>query len=301
MLTFVKNWAILDRAPQARAKDIMDIKDRVAVLTGAGNGIGEALALRIAAAGAAGVVVSDLFEADAQRVAESIRRMGGRAIGVGVDVAQGDALQKLVLRAEATYGRVDLFCSNAGVVDEGGVDAPDARWQRSWDVNVMAHVHAARAVLPGMLARGSGYLVSTCSAAGLLTSPGAAPYAVTKHAAIALAEWLSIMHGAAGIRVSVICPQAVRTRLLQGSIDSGNQASLAFAAMGTLLEPDDVAACAMKGIEKEEFLILPHPEVRGYFQKKAENLDRWLSGMRRFLAQAQTAPATKPGQGQGAS
>ena len=269
----------------------MDIHNKVAVLTGAGNGIGEALARQLAAKGARGVVVSDLVKADAVRVADAICAAGGQAIGLGINVANEEELQRLVVRAEADFGQVDLFFSNAGIVHEGGVDASDAKWSRSWDINVMAHVHAARAVLPGMLSRGSGYLVNTCSAAGLLTSPGAAPYAVTKHAAVALAEWLSITHGAAGIRVSVICPQAVRTRLLQDSIDSGNKASQAFASMGMLLDPNAVATCTLQGIEREEFLILPHPEVRGFFQKKSENIDRWLGGMRRFLAQVQQGGA----------
>lgn len=270
----------------------MDIRDKVAVLTGAGNGIGEALALQLAGKGVGGVVVSDLIEADAVRVAGAIRTAGGRAIGLGVNVAKEDELQHLVQVAETEFGQVDLFFSNAGIVDEGGIEASDMNWIRSWDINVMAHVHAARLVLPGMLARGSGYLINTCSAAGLLTSPGAAPYAVTKHAAVALAEWLSITHGAAGIRVSVICPQAVRTRLLQESISSGNKASQAFASMGTLLDADAVASCTLQGIEREEFLILPHPEVLGFFQKKVENIDRWLAGMRRFLAQVQRAEGT---------
>lgn len=272
----------------------MNLENKVAVLTGAGNGIGEALARRFAAAGARGVVVSDLREADAQRVAEAIRATGGRAVGMGVDVASEAALHTLVKEAESRFGPVDLFCSNAGIVDEGGVDAPDRVWERSWNVNVMAHVHAARAVLPGMLARRSGYLVSTCSAAGLLTSPGAAPYTVTKHAAVALAEWLAIMHGDAGIRVSVICPQAVRTKLLADSIDSGNAASGAFARVGKLLEPDEVAACAMEGILAERFLILPHPEVQGFWERKVANVDRWLAGMRKFLAKAQEQTNTAP-------
>ncbi len=213
-------------------------------------------------------------------------------------MANEGEIQQLVARAQEEFGQVDLFFSNAGIVDEGGVDATDAKSTRFWDINAMAHVHAARAVLPGMPARGSGYLVNTCSAAGLLTSPGAAPYAVTKHATVALAEWLSITHGAAGIRVSVICPQAVRTRLLQDSIDSGNTPSQTFASMGTLPDPDAVATCALQGIEKEEFLILPHPAVRGFFQKKAENIDRWLGGMRRFLTQVQlaTGSVTVPGE-----
>lgn len=263
----------------------MKIADKVVVLTGAGNGIGAAMAQSMAAAGARGVVVSDLNEADAQGVAARITASGGNALGMGADVSSEAAIQRLVEAAECRFGPVDLFCSNAGIVDEGGVEVGDAIWGRSWDINLMAHVYAARAVLPGMIQRGSGYLLSTCSAAGLLTSPNAAPYAVTKHAAIALAEWLSIMHGDAGIRVSVICPQAVRTRLLEDSIGSGNPASRAFARMGKLMEPEEVADCVMRGIANEEFLILPHPEVKGFVQRKAENIDRWLSGMRRFLTQ----------------
>lgn len=261
----------------------MKMNNKVAVLTGAGNGIGEALAKRIAAAGARGVLVNDLNESDAQRVAADIIEKGGCAFGMAADVSSEAAIQRLVEAAESRFGPVDLFCSNAGIVDEGGADAPDSKWERSWNINVMAHVFAARAVLPGMLARGSGYLLSTCSAAGLLTSPGAAPYAVTKHAAIALAEWLAVMHGDAGIRVSVICPQAVRTQLLEDSIQSGNAASLAFATVGKLLEPDEVAACVMKGLEDEIFLILPHPEVQGFLERKAANVERWLAGMRKFL------------------
>jgi len=264
----------------------MDIAGKVVALTGAGNGIGEALALRLAARGARGVVVSDVDEADARRVAKAIVQAGGRAVGLRVDAGREDEIRQLVGHTERTFGPVDILCSNAGLVDEGGVDVPDARWQRSWNVNVMAHVYAARAVLPSMRERGGGYLVNTCSAAGLLTSPGAAPYAVTKHAAIALAEWLAIEHGDAGIRVSVICPQAVRTRLLQDSIAAGNDASRALAQASRLLESDEVARCAVEGIEQERFLILPHPEVQDFVQRKVQDLDRWLAGMRRFVAQA---------------
>jgi NAD(P)-dependent dehydrogenase (short-subunit alcohol dehydrogenase family) len=260
----------------------MKMDNKVAVLTGAGNGIGAALAHRIAAAGARGVLVSDISESDARRVAAEITAKGGRAFGMAADVSSEAAIKRLVEEAESRFGPVDLFCSNAGIVDEGGADAPDGKWERSWNINVMAHVFATRAVLPGMLARGSGYLLSTCSAAGLLTSPGAAPYAVTKHAAIALAEWLSIMHGDAGIRVSVVCPQAVRTKLLEDSINSGNAASAAFAKAGKLLEADEVAACVMQGLKDEFFLILPHPEVQGFVESKAANVDRWLAGMRKF-------------------
>lgn len=263
----------------------MKLKDKVVVVTGAGNGIGEALAKRFAGEHAKGIVVSDLDAANARRVAAEIEATGGHALGMRADVGVEADIQNLVRRAEAEFGPVDLFCSNAGMVDEGGADAPDLKWNRSWAVNVMAHVHAARAVLPSMLERKQGYLLSTCSAAGLLTSPGAAPYAVTKHAAIAFAEWLAITHGDAGIRVSVICPQAVRTKLLADSITSGNTASSAFAKMGTLLEPDAVADATIRGLDAEQFLILPHPEVKDFVQRKVANVDRWIAGMRRFLAQ----------------
>lgn len=266
----------------------MNIAGKVIALTGAGNGIGEALALRLAAHGAGGVVVSDLREAEACRVANAIVQAGGRAIGLSVDAVNEADIRRLVDTAVEAYGPVDILCSNAGIVDEGGVEVPDRLWTRSWSVNVMAHVFAARAVLPSMRARGSGYLVNTCSAAGLLTSPGAAPYAVTKHAAVALAEWLAIEHGDAGIRVSVICPQAVRTQLLQDSIAAGNEASRSVSQTSRMLEPDDVARCAIDGIQHERFLILPHAEVQDFVQRKAQDVDRWLAGMRRFLAQARS-------------
>lgn len=271
----------------------MEISGKVVALTGAGNGIGEALARAMAARGARGVVVSDLDEREAHRVAQAIVQAGGRASSLRVDAGREADIQALVARAEQDFGPVDIMCSNAGVVDDGDVDAPDAKWTRSWDINVMAHVYAARAVLPSMRARGAGYLVSTCSAAGLLTSPGAAPYAVTKHAAIALAEWLAIEHGDAGIRVSVIAPQAVRTKLLQGSIDAGNEVSRALSQAQRLIEPEEVARCAIEGIENEQFLILPHPEVKEFVQRKVLDVDRWLGGMRRFVAQSRgTRPAT---------
>ncbi len=267
----------------------MEIAGKVVALTGAGNGIGEALARAMAARGARGVVVSDLDEADAKRVADAIIQAGGRATSLRVDASREDDIQKLVAQAERDFGPVDIMCSNAGLVDDGDVDTPDAKWTRSWNLNVMAHVYAARAVLPSMRARGSGYLLNTCSAAGLLTSPGAAPYAVTKHAAVALAEWLAIEHGDAGIRVSVIAPQAVRTKLLQGSIESGNDASRALSQAARMIEPEEVARCAIEGVEKEQFLILPHPEVLDFVQRKVKDVDRWLAGMRRFLAQARGA------------
>jgi NAD(P)-dependent dehydrogenase (short-subunit alcohol dehydrogenase family) len=267
----------------------MKIADKVIAVTGGGNGIGAALARRFAAVHAAGVVVSDLSAVDAEAVAAEIVREGGRAVGMRADVSLESDIHAVIRCAETQFGPVDLFCSNAGIVEEGGTDAPDSRWERSWRINVMAHVYAARAVLPSMLARKQGYLLNTCSAAGLLTSPGAAPYAVAKHAAVAFAEWLAITHGDAGIRVSVICPQAVRTKMLAASIESGNAASSAFSKIGALLEPDDVADAAIKGIEAEQFLILPHPEVKDYAQRKVADIDRWIAGMRRFLASGASA------------
>jgi NAD(P)-dependent dehydrogenase (short-subunit alcohol dehydrogenase family) len=175
-----------------------------------------------------------------------------------------------------------LFCSNAGIGTGGGVETDNAAWQRTWDVNVMAHVYAARAVLPAMLERGEGYLLATASAAGLLTNLGAAPYSVTKHAALALAEWLAITHGDAGITVSCLCPQGVRTPMLLGGLDQ--TAGAVVAAGGDLIEPEQVADAVIAGLAEERFLILPHPEVARYFQRKANDYDRWLAGMRKLQA-----------------
>jgi NAD(P)-dependent dehydrogenase (short-subunit alcohol dehydrogenase family) len=186
-------------------------------------------------------------------------------------------IQALAAAAEARFGRIDIFCSNAGLVIDGGETTPDEVWRLNWDIHVMANVWAARAVLPGMLARGEGYLLITASAAGLLSSMPSASYAVTKHATIAFAEKMAIDHGAAGIRVSVLCPQAVDTPLMQGRLGKG-------AALDGVATADEVAACAVDGLAAEAFLILPHPKVIDYFRNKAADYDRWLSGMRRGLA-----------------
>jgi NAD(P)-dependent dehydrogenase (short-subunit alcohol dehydrogenase family) len=185
-------------------------------------------------------------------------------------------VRDLVETAEKQNGPIDLFFSNAGIGIPGGVEVPNDQWQRIWDVNVMAHIYAARAVLPGMLARGEGYLVSTASAAGLLTQIGSAPYAVTKHAAVALAEWLAVTHGNQGIRVSVLCPQAVRTAMTAGSKDGG------VAGVDGMLEPEEVAECVIQALDEERFLILPHAEVEEYMRRKAGDYDRWLRGMRKL-------------------
>jgi NAD(P)-dependent dehydrogenase (short-subunit alcohol dehydrogenase family) len=254
----------------------LDIQGKVVVVTGGASGIGKALCMAFAAAGARGVVVSDLDDAGAQAVAAAI---GGLA--VRSDVSQADQVQALVDQATAHYGQIDIFCSNAGVLSRSDADASAATWQRHWDVNLMAHVHAANAVLPQMLARGQGWLLQTASAAGLLSQVNAAPYAVTKHAAVAFAEWLSIAHGDAGIQVSCLCPQGVLTPMLLGADSETGRPS--FLGDGAL-SADAVAQCALDGLRAGHFLILPHAEVLGFWQRKTADVDRWLRGMRRLRA-----------------
>jgi NAD(P)-dependent dehydrogenase (short-subunit alcohol dehydrogenase family) len=254
----------------------MELGGRHAVVTGGASGIGRALCRRFAAEGAR-VVVADLDAAGAAAVAEEI---GG--LPVSTDVSIEADVRALVAAAEEAYGPVDLFCSNAGISVTGGVEVPDEQWNRIWQINVMAHVFAARAVLPSMLARREGYLLHTASAAGLLTNLGAAPYSVTKHAAVALAEWLAITHGDAGIKVSCLCPQGVRTPMLLGGADAGEEA--ADMLLAEAIEPEDVAAAVVEGLGDERFLILPHPEVAEYVRRKAGDHDRWLAGMRRLQA-----------------
>ena len=255
----------------------MQLKNKVVVVTGGASGIGRALCRRFAGEGARGVVVADLDADGAKRVAEEI---GGTAVSTNVAV-EAD-VEALVEKAIETYGPIDLFCSNAGIAIAGGVEVPNEQWQTIWDINLMAHVYAARAVLPGMLARGEGYLLNTASAAGLMTNIGAAPYAVTKHAAVALAEWLAITHGDAGIKVSCLCPQGVKTPMLLGGAEVGEDA--ANMLLPGAIEPEDVAEAVVQGLADERFLILPHPEVAEYMKRKAGDYDRWLAGMRRLQA-----------------
>lgn len=256
----------------------MNIRDKVIVVTGGANGIGRALCRRFAAEGARGVVVADLDGDGAANVAKEI---GGLA--VTTNVSDEADIVHLVTQSINAYGPIDLFCANAGVFGEsGGAEVVNEAWRQIWDVNVMAHIYSARAVLPGMLARGAGYLLHTASAAGLLTQVGGAPYAVTKHAAVAFAEWLSITHGDAGIKVSCLCPQGVRTQMLLGA-DGDRESFLKEGA----IEPEDVAEAVIAGLAEEHFLILPHPEVAEYFRRKADDYDRWLRGMRRLNAKVQ--------------
>jgi len=272
----------------------MELRDKVVVVTGGANGIGRALCRRFAAEGVRGLAVADLDGDGARAVAHELGEVGEVAEGFEVDVAVEADIVGLVEATEDRWGPIDLFCSNAGIgAPVGGVEAPNEGWQQIWDVNVMAHVYAARAVLPGMIARGEGYLLNTASAAGLLTNLGAGPYSVTKHAAVGLAEWLSITHGDQGIKVSCLCPQGVRTNMLlaaQGDGgdgdggdggDGGQLAGAVVMAQGAI-EPEECADAVVAGLAAEQFLILPHPEVLDYFQAKAANYDRWLGGMRKL-------------------
>jgi NAD(P)-dependent dehydrogenase (short-subunit alcohol dehydrogenase family) len=250
----------------------MEVGGRVVVVTGAARGIGRALARAFSAAGAAGVVVADIDGQGAESVAREIK-----GTSVTCDVADESSVRAMVEKAESTYGRIDVVCSNAGIAVGGGPEAANEDWKRIWGVNVMSHVLIARHVLPGMLARREGYLVGTISAAGLLNHVFAAPYGATKAAALSFFEWLAIAHGDDGIRVSCLCPQGVRTDMLAAESRLGLEFLTANA-----VEPEQVADVVIDGIRQEKFLILPHPEVAEYFQRKATDYDRWLNGMRRM-------------------
>jgi len=253
----------------------VELTDRVVVVTGAARGIGRALATRFASEGAKAVVVVDIDAEGARSAAADIG-----ATAMRCDVSREDDVTDLVHQIEAAHGRVDIFCSNAGIAVGGGQEASNADWQRIWDVNVMSHVYVARHVLPGMLARKEGYLVGTVSAAALLNHVFAAPYGATKAAALSFFEWLSIAHGDDGIRVSCLCPQGVKTDML--ALER-SRLGIDFLEAGAL-EPAAVAAAVVDGIRAERFLILPHPEVADFFRRKADDYDRWLRGMRRLRA-----------------
>lgn len=248
----------------------MDIRDRIIVVTGAAGGIGQALARAFAAAGAKTVVCADLDGAGAQATAASLGGIGRR-----VDVAREADIQALIEDTEANVGPIDLFCSNAGIFTRGGPEVANEKWQQIWDINLMAHVWAARHLLPRMIGRGGGYFLNTASAAGLLSQVGSAPYSVTKHAAVGFAEWLAFTHGDQGIKVSVLCPQAVRTAMTRGHEDH-------VASIDGMLEPDAVAAACVDAIRRETFLVLPHPEVLQYMRNKSADYDRWIGGMRKL-------------------
>jgi NAD(P)-dependent dehydrogenase (short-subunit alcohol dehydrogenase family) len=261
----------------------VDVAGKVAVVTGGASGIGRALSIALADAGARGVVVADIDADGAEAVAAAI---GPAAAGLRCDVSlEADVSRALETAAEA-FGPVDLFCANAGVGDDGSEQAEDAVWDRAFAVNTRAHIVAARLLVPSWLERGEGYFLATASAAGLLTQIGSAPYAVSKHAAVAFAEWLSVTYGGRGIRVSCLCPMGVNTKMLAALLPDGGEPvpTAVVRATGAVLEPEQVADTVIEGLAAERFLILPHPEVRTFFERKALDYDRWLSGMRRLEA-----------------
>ncbi len=249
----------------------MQVTDKNIVVTGGASGIGRALARRFAAEGAAKVVVADLNEEGATAVADEI---GGLAIAANVGVE--DDVINLVKTTESRVGAIDLFCSNAGIAVLGELENTNEEWQRVWDVNLMSHVYAARAVVPAMIERGGGYLLNTSSAAGLLSQIGSSTYSATKHAAIGFAEWLSITYGNRGIKVSVLCPQAVRTAMTAG-LDNGG-----VAGVDGMMEAEELAETVIQTLAEERFLCLPHPQVLEYMQRKTGDYDRWIKGMRRL-------------------
>lgn len=257
---------------------------RTAIVTGGGSGIGAALAHRLADHGAK-VVVSDLDPATAAQVAAEI---GAAAVAAGGDAADPAVIQRLIDTAEQTFGPVDLYFANAGIGGGAGLDSTDAQWTAALEINTLAHIRAARLLVPRWLERGSGYFVSTASAAGLLTQLGSAPYSVSKHAAVGFAEWLSITYGDKGIGVSCVCPMGVDTALLregmipENNAEAGRLAIDAVKSAGAVLSPEEVADTVLAGVAAGQFLILPHPEVLTMYQHKGSDYDRWIRGMRRF-------------------
>jgi len=248
----------------------MKVAGRVVAVTGGAKGIGRALARRFAQEGARHVAVADLDDAGARAVATELRGSSMR-----VDVSRESDIATFIDTTERNHGPIDLFCSNAGIGIGRGLDTPNDAWQRIWEVNLMAHVYAARHLVPRMIARGGGYLLNTASAAGLLSQIGSATYSVTKHAAVSLAEWIALTHGHEGIKVSVLCPQAVRTDMI-----AGNEGDVA--SVNGIMEPEQVAEAVVAGLAAEKFLILPHAEVAEYMQRKAADRDRWIAGMNRL-------------------
>lgn len=259
----------------------MEVTGKVIVVTGAASGIGRGLCLRFSREGAKAIVVADVNETGAKAVADEIR---GKA--VSCDVSKEEDMIRLVKFAEDRYGRIDIFCSNAGILALGGYEVDNKTWQRIWEINVLSHVFAARAVLPGMIRQGGGAFMVTASAAGLLSQIGSLPYSVTKHAAVGLAENLAITYGDQGISVFALCPQAVDTEMTrQGG---------GVAAVDGMMKPEQLADAVMEAFRADEFLILPHPEVKTYMQRKTSDYSRWLKGMRKLQKRfAEGAPLKK--------
>lgn len=247
----------------------MEVTDKIVVVTGGASGIGRAMAERLHREGAAKVIVADLDADGAAAVAKTVDGWS-----MAVDVSRESDIVRLIEETEERFGPIDLFCSNAGIGLGRGLDEPDEVWQKIWEVNTMSHVYAARHLIPRMKTRGGGYLLNTASAAGLLSQIGSVTYAVTKHAAVALAEWIAITHGRDGIKVSVLCPQAVRTAMTAGGAG--------VAAVDGMIEPEEAAEAVVQALRDERFLVLPHPTVAEYIKRKTSDYDRWIRGMQRL-------------------
>lgn len=265
----------------------MQIEDSVVVVTGAGSGIGRALAEAFAASGAS-VVAGDIDAAGALETATRIRAAGGAAVGMEANAASIEGIATLISTASAEFGPVDIYVANAGIGGASGLGDDEADWDRIIDVNLRAHIRAAKALIPGWTERGRGYFVSVASAAGLLTQLGAAGYSVTKHAAVGFAEWLAITHGGKGIGVSCVCPMGVDTPLLKGMVESTDPviriAGNAVRNAGEVVSPQAVATLTVEAVLADRFLVLPHPEVLDMYRQKGSDYERWIAGMRRYQA-----------------
>ncbi|MDG4765862.1 SDR family NAD(P)-dependent oxidoreductase [Solwaraspora sp. WMMD406] len=258
----------------------MKIKDSVAVVTGGASGMGKALAEKLRDAGARGIVVADLDVEGAARVASSLGAIG---LAVHADVAEESSVRELVARARERFGSIDLFVSNAGLTVTGGFEAPDEDWRRAIDVNLMAHVYAARAVVPAMLEAGHGHLLQNIAAAGVLTAFGAGPYTVAKHGAVAFAEYLAVQYGGRGLGVSCLLPQAVNTPMLAASVADHEELAV-LRSFSNVLEPEEVAEIALAGVEANQLHIYPHPEAADSFRLRAQDPDKWVTEMRAMLS-----------------
>jgi NAD(P)-dependent dehydrogenase (short-subunit alcohol dehydrogenase family) len=269
----------------------MDVKGKIIVVTGGASGIGAAMCRAFAQANAKMIVVADRNAGGARALAEEIQC----GVAIPTDVSVEAEVRSLVEKTIETYDRIDLFCSNAGIAVAGGEEASNEDWQRIWEINVMAHVYASRAVIPVMLTQGGGYLLNTASAAGLLTQVDSASYSVTKHGAVAFAEWLAIKYGDRGIKVSCLCPQGVRTPMLEGTPGSKKREGMGGFLQEGSISAEEAASVVVAGLAAEKFLILPHPEVADYFARKANDYDRWLRGMRKKYNKPPEPISKQPG------
>ena len=255
----------------------MNVKDKIAVVTGAGSGIGRALVEKFVSEGARAAVAVDINASDARQTADD-----NGCIAMTADVSRDEDIKRVIEDTESNIGPIDLFCSNAGVGMGLNEQSPDREWQMSWDINVMSHVYAARHLVPRMTERGGGYFLNTASAAGLLNQIGGAAYGVSKHAAVGFGEWLALTYAHQGIKVSMLCPQAVRTAMTVQDDDAEGASATKAAAGDGMMEPEELADKVIEGLGRESFPILTHPEVETYMQRKTADYDRWVKGMNRL-------------------